>query len=673
MAATTHDAPAPPPGRRTPQKSKATRWRAAVLIGIHLLIAIHVAHWLSTGSTVSPLEPSEAMEFAKYSVVNAGLIFFGLTILSTLILGRWFCGWACHVVALQDLSRSLLIKVGLRPRPLRSRWMALIPFLGGAYMFFWPAVYRLWTGDSFAVRAVEMSSSNLWETFTDSLPWALFIFFVAGFACVYFLGAKGFCTYACPYGALFYAADRVAPGRIRVTDDCVQCGHCTLSCTSNVDVSREVHDYGMVVDSGCMKCMDCVSVCPEDALYFGFGKPALGAKPRQEKRKGGPKKLPFVEEFTGLAAGLFAYFAWRGWRQEGDFLLSVGIAACFGYFAIVLVRLARRSEVKFPGVVLKSAGKLRGAGLAFGAVVLATAGLAVPFGITLELSAQRARDAEAVLSEAKLRWFNPGGAVLSDEERDAAETLLASAEVIGRRTSRPTLFNHMRIVWASLFLGKTERFDAALERALAVKHAGPDPRLLKAQSLLAAGDAAGARALYATVVEEFPSFTPAVESLARLQAESGDLDAADATIARGLEANPDAHTLMVLKALMDADRGQVDEGVTGLERALELHPEDHAVRDLARNVTKQFQRFDAAARILAAGVDLPGAPVEWRADLPQVLFVAGRSSEAADAARRLAELAAGDVRLLTVAAAVLEQTGHPDEAAAIRARMPEAR
>ncbi len=87
------------------------------------------------------------MEFAKYSVVNAGLIFFAITILSTLILGRWFCGWACHLVALQDLSRAFLIRIGLRPRPLRSRWMALMPIVAAGYMFLWPVVYRVWIGD----------------------------------------------------------------------------------------------------------------------------------------------------------------------------------------------------------------------------------------------------------------------------------------------------------------------------------------------------------------------------------------------------------------------------------------------------------------------------------------------------------------------------------------------
>ena len=98
--------------RSSIRRSKAGPWRAIVLLLVHALLAIHIAHWWATGKTLSPLEPSEAMRFSQSSVVNAGLIFFALTIGSTLVLGRWFCGWACHVVALQDASRWLLGKIG---------------------------------------------------------------------------------------------------------------------------------------------------------------------------------------------------------------------------------------------------------------------------------------------------------------------------------------------------------------------------------------------------------------------------------------------------------------------------------------------------------------------------------------------------------------------------------
>ena len=187
--------------------SKNGRWRALALILVHVLVALHVAHWLRAGETLSPLEPSEAMEFTKHDLVNAGAVFFGLTILSTLVLGRWFCGWACHLVALQDLCLWLLKRVGIRPRPLRSRLLALVPALAALYMFAWPLAYRLWKGAEIGPVRVALTKTDFWETFP---PWpvALATFAVCGFVTVYFLGAKGFCTYACPKVANFRAVDR---------------------------------------------------------------------------------------------------------------------------------------------------------------------------------------------------------------------------------------------------------------------------------------------------------------------------------------------------------------------------------------------------------------------------------------------------------------------------------
>ncbi|MCH8965776.1 MAG: hypothetical protein IIB58_12490, partial [Planctomycetes bacterium] len=71
------------------RKSRAGKKRALVLLAVNLLIVLHFVQWyFGDGTTLSPLEPSEAMEFSKHGIINAGLIFFALTILSTLILGR---------------------------------------------------------------------------------------------------------------------------------------------------------------------------------------------------------------------------------------------------------------------------------------------------------------------------------------------------------------------------------------------------------------------------------------------------------------------------------------------------------------------------------------------------------------------------------------------------------
>jgi len=260
------------------RNSKTSRWRALALVLLNLFMIAHIIQWRFMGRTVSPIEPSETMYTLQNGFVNAGFIFFSLAILATLILGRFVCGWGCHILALQDFCGWLLKKMRLHPKPFRSRLLVYVPLVAALYMFVWPVVYRLfWTAEPGPVIPKftnHLVTTKFWATF-PSVAVAIPFLFICGFVTVYFLGQKGFCTYACPYGGFFGLADKFALGKIRVTPACNQCGHCTATCTSNVLVHAEVKQYGMVVDPGCMKCMDCVSVCPNDALYFGFGKPAL--------------------------------------------------------------------------------------------------------------------------------------------------------------------------------------------------------------------------------------------------------------------------------------------------------------------------------------------------------------------------------------------------------------
>ena len=125
--------------------SKTRKWRALSLIVLTLAMIGHYIQWKITGTTVSPIEPSETMYTLQNGYVNAGFIFFTLAILATLILGRFVCGWGCHIVALQDFSTWLLNKIGLKPRPFRSRLLDFVPLIAALYMFVWPTVGRYFT------------------------------------------------------------------------------------------------------------------------------------------------------------------------------------------------------------------------------------------------------------------------------------------------------------------------------------------------------------------------------------------------------------------------------------------------------------------------------------------------------------------------------------------------
>lgn len=381
---------------RAKPHSRMGRFRAGVLVLVHLLILAHIVQWVVTGSTVSPVEPSESMGTLELGEINAGFIFFLVAILATLVFGRYFCGWGCHIVALQDACTWMMNKSGVRPKPFRSRLLVWAPLIFGLYMFVWPVFKRaalfpalqgigievpIWLGPVAEFHGFEngIIVEDFWATFP---PWyvAVPFFLVVGFGAVYFLGSKGFCTYGCPYGGIFGAVDRVSPGRIIVDHDaCEQCGHCTAVCTSNVRVAEEVHDFGMVMDPGCMKCMDCVSACPNDALKFGFTTPAKWRQPVDDEAKArrariakNPKRfdLTWPEEIALAVIFVFMFLAFRGMLNMIPMLMAAGMAGIGTFAAWKLWALVSKQNVRLQNLVLKSKGRLRASGMAAGAIAL---------------------------------------------------------------------------------------------------------------------------------------------------------------------------------------------------------------------------------------------------------------------------------------------------------------
>lgn len=449
------------PVLKTPKikKSKASRWRAAVLILIHVGIVAHILQWYYSGaqtgvrSTLSPVEPSETMSFLRDGVLNTGTVLFGAAILLTAIFGRWFCGWACHVVALQDLCSHFMKKIGITPKPFRTRLVLYMPLLMALYMFVWPSFHRLaltpalkaagismplWMGVSPAWPGVDehFIVEDFWATFP---PWYIAVPFllVCGFFTVYFLGSKGFCTYGCPYGGFFTPVDRLAPGRIVVNDNCHHCGHCTAVCTSNVRVHEEVRDFGAVVDPGCMKCLDCVSVCPNGALSFSIAKPALFTKPRASKPadKSRLYDVTLGQDLVLLVVLVVLMMCIRGAFDMVPLLMAAGLASIATFGVWKLWGMLTQPNVRAQNLQLKLKGRVTAVGAAFAAAALATLAVFVWSGVInyhlykgrmlhvqLVTAGQRAADKGVVLS--------PGYAP-TDADRELAREVIRHLTIAG--------------------------------------------------------------------------------------------------------------------------------------------------------------------------------------------------------------------------------------------------
>lgn len=597
-------------------KSRTSRWRAAALIILNLLMIAHIIQWRFSGQTVSPIEPSETMWTLQNGAINAGFIFFSLAILATLIFGRYVCGWGCHIVALQDFCAWLLKKIGLTPKPFRSRLLIFVPLIVAFYMFVYPTVFRFFAAPPNEPLIPEFTNhlitSNFWETFPPVLV-AIPFLFICGFMTVYFLGQKGFCTYACPYGGVFVLADKVAPGKIRVTDACNQCGHCTATCMANVQVHAEVKEYGMVIDPGCMKHMDCISVCPNDALYFGFGKPAIGVKQTIKKNY----SLTWTEEI-GAASVFFASFlaVWDVY-QLVPMLMALGIATITTFLAFRIWRLFRFDDLAFYRFRLKSAGAIQKAGWVFLSLASLWIGLNAHSGWVRynESAGARAFEKIKIPDELALARTNPARWLSAADLENIAEGKkhFYAARRVGLFTNKEAI---SKLAWIEYLSGNTEqalnllasaaehqegqgkalslyyrgailnrsgRYEqalASLDQALAER---PDlivAREEKGESLWKLGRRQEAVAAWSDAVKSNPNLPLANNMLAGAASSQGQIEAAAAYEKQADQFTPNDPLFHWMVGLRLQNVGMDALAEKHFARAIELNPEFKKARTL---------------------------------------------------------------------------------------------
>ncbi len=618
--------------------SKMGKWRALALIAVHVLIGLHITHWLIAGETITPVEPSEAMAFSQHSIINAGFVFFAVMILLTAIFGRFFCGWACHLVALQDWCRHLMMKIGITPRPLKSRALMWVPTLAFLYMFIWPLVYRIAIGDSIAVRGTEFVTAHFWATFPGWIVGGL-TFLICGFVCVYFLGAKGFCTYACPYGAAFAAADRIAPMRIRVTDACNQCGHCTAVCSSNVVVHEEVRDYKMVVSPGCMKCQDCVSVCPNNALYYGFGAIPLMVKSPEPRTKA-PKPIRWGDEILLVTVFAATFLVVRGLYGAVPFLMSLGVAGAVAFVALTLVRLVREPTLDRIGWRLKRQGKLLPAGRAFAAsAALLAVFLAHSAAHRWQLyQGDRAYDA---LFSARQMLVSAPGSDLPPDTVQAARLGIAPFDAVDRWGLFPTLGSAAKQAWLHALAGEDDAAARYAQRALSRGELPADMQQLLAHVAVRRGDSEAAILAWQAAIKERPDLEAPYLAYGLYLGRQGQLPLAAEVLERGLRAAPSpalAYNLAVAKAMT----GDINSALALFERTLAMEPGHREARENYVGALASLGRYGDAADQLAQ-LSASDTPELWLMRA-QMELAAGRTAAARETLQRLLDSHPGNAQ-----------------------------
>lgn len=276
-----------------------------------------------------------------------------VTVILTLLLGRFFCGWVCPLGTLLDIVRRLFPKRHTPPSP---RWRVVKFFLLGVVLV--SAVVNMpligWLNPfSILVRGLTVAvDPALTWTLTEPFTWLLHhapesltnisepIYawlkaHVLAFSQMKFLWAwvslgilvavfalelverRFWCRNLCPSGALLGLIGRFAPLHrvpMRVCDKCKIEVSCEESCRMGA-----FNPEGHLLMESCNLCMDCVEGCTVTRLRFRF-KPKLPAPAPFE-----PSRRLFLASLaTGVAVPVVARAVGVAERLPSDMIRPPG-------------------------------------------------------------------------------------------------------------------------------------------------------------------------------------------------------------------------------------------------------------------------------------------------------------------------------------------------------------
>jgi tetratricopeptide (TPR) repeat protein len=408
----------------------------------------------------------------------------------------------------------------------------------------------------------------------------------------------------------------------------------------------------MVVDTGCMKCMDCVTACPNEALSFGLGRPAVRIDRAGSRSAAAAERrwdLSWPEEIALAVVALASLLAVRGIYIGVPLLFASGIAACTTFIAWKSVRVLRDSSASFHGARLRFRGRISGAGIAWlasAAVALGGIGYVGALnGITWLADRADARvtiPAEAIFLA---DGTEPDPAMRADAERALALYSLAAPPPDGwsvlpfgwRQVDlrRAFLLSALRRFGEaeSIMLrswerdGADEAVAAVIGRVLRAQPSRRDDAIAWYDAALAVGPAwqrlreeqltwldnegeyarmvASARDGLAAAPEDL--FAMRRLSLALTERGAGPQDVAEGVelIRRTLVLAPDngfAHAALA-RGLMRL--GSMDEAAAEFRRALELEPSSEMVRAMA----DEFESMRATQQDAAPPAPAPAPPL----------------------------------------------------------------
>lgn len=232
-----------------------------------------------------------------------------LTVLTTLVFGRVWCGWFCPFGTLLEWFTPRRVQRQSRRKAPAPAWrsvkyvlliiLVVAALLGNQSLLFldpltmmtrtfavaiWPAVrVAVYGAESFLYQfdvlwgPLDLLRSaviypifrDVISVFTLSLP-ILLLF--AGVVALNWVAERFWCRYLCPLGALLGLISKFALLRRHVGEGCAACALCSGACPTD---TIDPHDGYRSDPAECIVCYDCIVDCTREGVAFRWRLPRI--------------------------------------------------------------------------------------------------------------------------------------------------------------------------------------------------------------------------------------------------------------------------------------------------------------------------------------------------------------------------------------------------------------
>jgi polyferredoxin len=237
--------------------------------------AMVILTFLSFPITMNFLSPYVIIDGAMNGVVNGSLIMFGLLFISSLFLGRAWCGWVCPASGMSEIVEPVNNKLVNGRKIDWIKWLIWIP---------WISLIVFLAVNSGGYKSIDLlfhTQGGISVAGSADRPifiaYIIYYFVIALFmGLAVIVGRRAGCHTVCwmaPFMMIgLWIRNRFAWPSLRLKANasvCTDCKLCTKNCPMSLDVTSMVLKEKME-NSECILCGNCVDTCAKHAIHYSF-------------------------------------------------------------------------------------------------------------------------------------------------------------------------------------------------------------------------------------------------------------------------------------------------------------------------------------------------------------------------------------------------------------------